>query len=136
MGTSIRFFRRRCSGCEPCRHCAAVPLRRTCSPVVCSEAQNNTITAFFIYGAYDPEYDLWGSPFVFEGIRRLYAAACARMALSSRPKPAACGCSDLRGNKLRDFRLNDFLSLALQLEELCAAAHAHARCRRRAIGGA
>ncbi len=32
------------------------------------------------------------------------------------------GCSDLRGNKLRDFVLEDFLRLALQLEELCAAA--------------
>ncbi len=45
-------------------------------------------------------------------------------------------CSDLRGNKLRDFYLEGFLRVALQLEELCAAAHAHARCRRRAIGGA
>ena len=81
--------------------------------MVCSEARNNIITAFDVWHANEQ--------FAFEGIRRLYAAACARGAWLT-AEAGGVGCSDLRGNKLRDFKLEDFLLLALQLEELCAAA--------------
>ncbi len=101
--------------------------------MLCSEARNNRITAFNM-NFPDPNTGI--VKFAFEGIRRLYAAACARATIGSRPKRAACCCSDLRGNNLRDFELEDFLSKALQLEELCAAVHVHARWCRRVIGGA
>ena len=82
--------------------------------MVRSEARNNHITACEIYNDYDP--DTGNGQFAFGGIRRLYAAARARP--SARGRSGRRACSDLRGNKLRDFELEDFLSLALQLEEL------------------
>ncbi len=90
----------------------------------CSEASNNSIASF--------NYYQWVQ--ITDGLRVLcaphpHAAAAAAVASGSGSLH-----SDLRDNKLKEFKLEEFLAKALQLTTLYAAANACALRAHRMIG--
>ncbi len=124
----LRCFRRRCRECEPSPQSVAVPLRTQAG----GAAKRGTTSSQY-------------SPLTLGVISRLAILVSRSMASDGCTPPRvlprhtplateARGCSDLRGNKLRVFQLESFLSQATQLEELYAAARSHVPHCRLAIG--